>query len=256
MKKEFVISHIHGQLRSLERLLGGWDHQNETLIVLGDVNDYGPNSFLVYKRLLQIKELFGDKVVFLKGNHEILFEKFYANPSIYAEEYFDNGGIATLASFYNDGLSFEQMNSREYLVNEVFPKTDFTELLLYLSKCSSYYETDKSIFLSKETRTLKNKMMENWEKTTSKNIFFSLKTDDEFKIDYFSKLAKESLAFKMYCEEIPYVMIQEQKRFDMKSTAIEHVSNLGNKTLFVPKITGTKIVDGEVKKEIIVSIEE
>lgn len=256
MEKQFVISHLHGQIRTLERLLGMWKPKEETLIVLGDNNDYGPNSFLVYKRLLEVKDRFGERVVFLKGNHELLFEKFYANPSIYADEYFDNGGLATIASFYTEGLSYEELTDTYHLINEVLPKIDFDELTLYLSKCVPVMEAHYSVFVSKESFVFKNQLEKDWSLLSKKKFFFSLKNDAEFKLHYFSVFAKEE-ALLSGSQEAFYLGIKNESN-STKLGSISFINNekIDNKELFKPCVSAYKIANGSIVEEINLKIEE
>lgn len=256
MEKQFVVSHIHGQLRTLERLIGLWEPKKETLIVLGDNNDYGPNSFLVYKRLLQLKQEFGERVIFLKGKHELMFEKFQANPSIYAQDYFDNGGAATLASFYHKGLSYEELNDSYYLINEVLPEIDFTELSLYLSQCLPVHETHYCVFLSEELGVLKNQLIKDWGIVSSKKMVFSSKGDIEFKLDYFSRLAKETI-YRDCSSDCFYFDIKRE--FDLNQLSI--LSFKAKETIeleeqFKPLIVAYRLGNGVVLNEFKLRIEE
>lgn len=256
MEKQFVISHIHGQLRTLERLLGVWKPEEETLIVLGDNNDYGPNSFLVYKQLLQLKELYPNKVVFLKGTHELLFEKFYANPSVFAQEFFDNGGAATLASFYHKGLSYQELQDPYCLVNEILPNIDFDKLILYLSKCIPVYESKKSVFLSKELTVLNKQLIKDWKIISNKKIFFSIKNDEAFKLHYFSKLAKESIIIDGFLDAYSFVIKKEKETGQLGVVSFSKEQDLLGAEPFRPQISAYKITNGFILEEIKITIEE
>lgn len=256
MDKQFVISHIHGQLRTLERLIGLWEPKKETLIVLGDNNDYGPNSFLVYKRLLQLKQEFGERVIFLKGRHELLFEKFYANPSIYLSDYFDDGGVATLASFYHKGLSYEELTNLYYLVNEVLPEVDFTELLLYLSQCVSVHETHYCVFLSEELGVLKNQLIQDWGIISSKKMVFSSKGDIEFKLDYFSRLAKETVSQDDSFDSFYFDIKRESDLNELSIVSFKIKETIGFDEQFKPLIMAYRLGNGIVLNEFKLRIEE
>lgn len=256
MEKQFVISHLHGQLRTLERLLGNWKPKEETLIVLGDNNDYGPNSFLVYKRLLEIKEEFKERVVFLKGDHELLFEKFYANPAIYADDYFDKGGIATLASFYEKGLSYAQMKDTYYLINEALPQIDFSELTLYLSKCVPVKEAHYSIFLSNEPSILKQQLEKDFNVSTKKKLFLSLMNDGPFKLDYFVKRAREEAVLSGTKEALPLSIKQENGATDMMVLSYNHEETVPIEQKFLPYVAAYRVTNGHLTEKIHVPIEE
>jgi serine/threonine protein phosphatase 1 len=111
--KIFAIGDIHGCLWSLEKLLNilpvNWG--KDLVIFLGDYIDRGPNPKGVIEKVLELKELYGDKIIPLKGNHEWMFERF-------------------LKSYYKDG---------ELKIPE--------EHLNFLKELKLYYETEDYIFV-------------------------------------------------------------------------------------------------------------
>src|SRR4051812_25100021 len=70
--RTFVIGDIHGDLASLERLLGRLPElgEGDTVVFLGDYVDRGPDSRGVVERVRRFQAEAPCKVVALRGNHE------------------------------------------------------------------------------------------------------------------------------------------------------------------------------------------
>ncbi len=103
----YAVGDIHGRADLLDRLLGiiGNDLDRHPpagrviTVFLGDYVDRGPASRGVIDRLISLQERGGD-VVLLKGNHEVLFERFLKSENDDDENYlYVNGGMATLSSY-------------------------------------------------------------------------------------------------------------------------------------------------------------
>ena len=77
MKKIFAIGDIHGCYDRLKTLMGKIpiDYSRDTLVFIGDYIDRGPHPFEVVDYLIKLKNRFPD-VIFLKGNHEDMLDKF------------------------------------------------------------------------------------------------------------------------------------------------------------------------------------
>jgi serine/threonine protein phosphatase 1 len=75
MGRTFVIGDIHGERALLERVLDKLPFiaPDDTLVLLGDYLDRGPDSRGVVQRLLRLPEETVGKVVLLRGNHEDAF---------------------------------------------------------------------------------------------------------------------------------------------------------------------------------------
>ena len=129
MGKIFAIGDIHGCFDKLQMLMDkiDIDFDNDTLVFLGDYIDRGPNS----SEVVELKKRF-PKIIFLKGNHEEMFEDFLAG--IDRLKYLTNGGQQTLDSYLKKGRTFEGPPiSQSHL--------DFFKTLRI------YYETDQYIFV-------------------------------------------------------------------------------------------------------------
>ena len=99
MKNIFVVSDIHGHLTHFEQLLTQWNKQDR-LVILGDLIDRGPDSLGVIRKVMSLCQTHGDNVLFIKGNHEDILINFLQSPIEKQENYYLNGGLETLASFF------------------------------------------------------------------------------------------------------------------------------------------------------------
>jgi serine/threonine protein phosphatase 1 len=95
----YIIGDIHGCFNNLKNLLKkiiNIINDNDTIIFLGDYIDRGPSSYDVIALLIDISKKYS--TVFLKGNHEDMFLK-YLGGTYDFQNYFDNGGMATLRNY-------------------------------------------------------------------------------------------------------------------------------------------------------------
>ena len=100
MKKIFAIGDIHGcydQLLSLMAIIP-IDFAHDTLVFMGDYIDRGPHSAEVVDYLVKLKKRVPG-VIFLKGNHEDMLEKYLDGTDRFT--YLLNGGQETLDSYLN-----------------------------------------------------------------------------------------------------------------------------------------------------------
>lgn len=98
MGKIFAIGDIHGCANKLIALTDqiDIDFEQDTLVFVGDYIDRGPDSFEVVEYLLDLKKR-SSNIIFLKGNHENMFEKYLSGPD--KQTYLMNGGQKTLESY-------------------------------------------------------------------------------------------------------------------------------------------------------------
>jgi serine/threonine protein phosphatase 1 len=136
MNKIFAIGDIHGCLEKLKELMlkTGINHQNDTLIFIGDYIDRGQFSPEVVNYIISLQSDY-KKVVCLRGNHEDMFERYLEG--VDEDMYLNNGGINTLHS-YGIVLS-DDLEKRKRRVPAGHRK--FFESLL------PYYETEGYIFV-------------------------------------------------------------------------------------------------------------
>ncbi|MEO4053741.1 metallophosphoesterase family protein [Solibacillus sp. CAU 1738] len=94
----FVVSDIHGMYEPFQKILNYWDEES-VLVILGDLIDRGEHSYEVVKKVMILKKQYGNKVIYIKGNHEQMLLDYLDNPTMNNERYFKNGGVETLKSF-------------------------------------------------------------------------------------------------------------------------------------------------------------
>ena len=133
MKKIFAIGDIHGTTDKLRALMEKIpiDYTSDLLVFIGDYIDRGPNSFEVVDYLVELKKEHPN-IVFLKGNHEDMLQKYLAGTDRFT--YLFNGGQQTLDSYLN------RENKSEF---SPIPSShlEFYESLVL------YYQTDDYIFV-------------------------------------------------------------------------------------------------------------
>ena len=94
----FAVGDIHGCYEQLVALMEKIpiDHTKDILVFLGDYIDRGNKSYEVVQYLTHLREQH-DNIVFLKGNHEEMLEKYLTGPDKHT--YIANGGRPTLESY-------------------------------------------------------------------------------------------------------------------------------------------------------------
>lgn len=187
----FVINNVFGHLKTFKKLLNEWNPNEETLIIAGNLLNYGNNSYLVIKTLLLIKERYPDKIIFLKGKQEIMFDKFRKNPSLHIDEFLSNGGRGTLISFSEVPLSYLNLMDSNFLSQELLNSIDFTVFDIYDQMSLSFFETENLIFFSAEVDSLDQKLKEQYSNSTDKQIVILSQDDELFKLDYLKKYSYE-----------------------------------------------------------------
>ena len=70
--RTIIIGDIHGCSIALDRLLIHFEPKpgQDRLVFLGDLFDRGPDSFGVFKRVMELSEIFGEDFILILGNHE------------------------------------------------------------------------------------------------------------------------------------------------------------------------------------------
>jgi serine/threonine protein phosphatase 1 len=133
MERIFAIGDIHGCFDKLVALMDiiDVDLEKDTLVFIGDYIDRGPQSKEVVDYLMDLSGQAG-KVVFLKGNHELMLEEYLNGTNQFG--FLANGGLATLDSYSNGGSPDE---------NNPIPTTH----LDFFRDLRMYYETDQYIFV-------------------------------------------------------------------------------------------------------------
>ena len=141
MNKIFAIGDIHGCFEKLQALMDkiDIDLDNDTLVFIGDYIDRGKHSFEVVQYLIDLKNRF-QNVVFLKGNHEEMLEKYLSGFDKLT--YLVNGGQQALDSY---------MKNCQQSDGPQIPR----EHIDFFNSLQLFYQTDDYIFVH---AGLKNKV--------------------------------------------------------------------------------------------------
>jgi len=133
MKKIFTIGDIHGCAEKLRTLMGKIpvNYARDALVFIGDYIDRGPDSFEVVDYLVNLKRSHPE-IVFLKGNHEDMLEKYLDGSDRFT--YLLNGGQKTLDSYIN------RSNKSEF---SPIP----SDHLDFYKSLALYHQTDDYIFV-------------------------------------------------------------------------------------------------------------
>jgi serine/threonine protein phosphatase 1 len=133
MERMFAVGDIHGCLDKLVSLMDiiDVDLKKETLVFMGDYIDRGPHAKEVVDYLIDVARG-GNRVVFLKGNHELMLQNYLSGEDKLSFLY--NGGEATLRSYMKAGGLNE--------ANLIPP-----EHLEFFDNLRLYYETENYIFV-------------------------------------------------------------------------------------------------------------
>jgi serine/threonine protein phosphatase 1 len=141
LKRTLVISDIHGCLDQLNDLITmvQFNHQEDTLILLGDYVDRGPKSKDVVEQVMYMVQELG--VIALRGNHDQRFVDILLREDVSQEQGFiAHGGLETLKSYSNvDGLSW--LETRELI------KLNYQEHLSFLDNLPYYHEDNNHIYV-------------------------------------------------------------------------------------------------------------
>lgn len=98
----YLVSDIHGQYQAFQKALQDASFspgKGDSLYVLGDMIDRGPQSKEVLLQLLELRQQFPQQVYLLKGNHEQMFEDWLTGKGMDENYLRFNGGDATVRSF-------------------------------------------------------------------------------------------------------------------------------------------------------------
>lgn len=142
MKKwVYAIGDVHGKYDLFKKLVNEFDPLNHQLVLMGDLNDRGPNTkecFLLGMQL--VKE---NNAIYLRGNHEEYFLQFLQSPEDWYEPYLRNGGKETFDSLLHLG------STEEYSPTEIalMIRSRYGELIDFLCERPLYYEWHNYLFV-------------------------------------------------------------------------------------------------------------
>ena len=148
MSRTFVIGDVHGERAMLERVLDRLPFvaPDDTLVLLGDYLDRGPDSRGVVQRLLRLPEETAGKVVLLRGNHEDVYLRSLAEVDVGFFLARGNGTVETFRSFtdrpHAPELTGEELTAL-FAVRDWLP--DAVER--WLATLTTWYEDDHAIYV-------------------------------------------------------------------------------------------------------------
>ncbi len=128
MPRTIAIGDVHGCLTALERVLAAANPApDDTLVLLGDYVDRGPDSAGVVTRLIALADQV--QLVALMGNHDRMLLDAVRHPAV-ERDWLACGGAATLASYGVDQ-----------------PALVPAEHLAFLRRLKPFFETDTHLFV-------------------------------------------------------------------------------------------------------------
>ncbi|MED3792479.1 metallophosphoesterase family protein [Niallia alba] len=165
LTKAFVVSDIHGQYDHFVELIQHWDRETQKLLILGDMIDRGKNSLKVVQEAMKLKQLYGNQVIVLKGNHEDMLLNFLDEPGCdYGELFFRNGGNTTAWEFADDEhLMFKSYAERAELIKQRKDEINF------IRNTRDYYEFGDVLFVHAGIDTF----ISDWRKTETHKFYWN-----------------------------------------------------------------------------------
>lgn len=140
----YCISDIHGCLKEFKSLLELWNPKKETLVLLGDYIDRGPNSLEVVRHIISLKNKYGDRVQVIYGNHDKALASFAyfgeENTGLYSRQF----ETTILEAFEGDNKLFKKSSRRQKASKIKRAGRDVVSFLFHLP---AYYETEHMIFI-------------------------------------------------------------------------------------------------------------
>jgi serine/threonine protein phosphatase 1 len=163
----YFIPDIHGNVQLLENIfarilpLRKSDGGKDRLIFAGDYIDRHVDSHKVIDLLIQVEEKYGDQVVFLMGNHEMMmlqaldcwFHEMKPQPrALQFQMWINNGGLETIHGYLQragiEDKILTDHGSGGYVhpwdrIKDIVPK----EHIEFLKRLKKYYELDNYVFV-------------------------------------------------------------------------------------------------------------
>ena len=150
----YAMSDIHGHYEAMKKRMEQMrpllQKGNSRLILLGDYIDRGDKSYQCLKLAYDLEQEFGsDKVIVLKGNHEVWFEEFlFKNEDVWLDEdgdYFTTGSFLTKEQLKKMELKPDRETRIVYVKTCI--KSNHKNLLSWMRMLRLYYETETQIFV-------------------------------------------------------------------------------------------------------------
>lgn len=158
----FIVSDVHGHYELLCELLTHWDRENQTLILLGDMGDRGPQTKECYLAAKQLVEEEG--AIYIKGNHEKIIHDWLKEPREAFEWFLKNGGGATIESLLGVE-AFEQLSPEEMAA--AIQET-YADLLDFIATRPLYFECDEMVCVHAGI----NVELDDWHQTSERDFIW------------------------------------------------------------------------------------
>ena len=158
MKKYFVISDIHSffspMIKSLNEAGYQKDNREHILIILGDLFDRGDETVKLYEYLKTIPK---DRLILIKGNHELLYEELLMKT--FPDNYdFSNNTVKTFCDIANSELIRKGIIENRHNDKELY--RSFYSYYSEISPLDTWKEILSLVEESEITKFIKNKS--NW----------------------------------------------------------------------------------------------
>ena len=150
----YAMSDIHGQYELFEKRVNQirpfLENPDSKLILLGDYIDRGRKSYESLKLAYDLEQEFGkDKVIVLKGNHEVWFEEFlFQGEDVWLaedEQFCTSGTFLTQEELGGVKGLADRETQIDYLKKYI--KTRHRKLLSWMQNLRLFYETKTQIFV-------------------------------------------------------------------------------------------------------------
>lgn len=108
MRQTAIIGDVHGDAYRLQRALNVLAPAVQQLIFVGDYVDRGPNSKGVLDQLVAAKEQMGERLVLLRGNHDLELLQYLQGGDIAG--FVGHGGLSTVKSYLKPPIPAEPLD--------------------------------------------------------------------------------------------------------------------------------------------------
>jgi hypothetical protein len=146
----YLIPEVRGNIDSLEVILNRvlplrkFKGQEDCLIMLGGYSDADEHVHKVIDTLISLKEEYGDRVVFLRGDHEEMMLRSITGSERDYTYWLENGGAITLEGYLKrSGLKPGASSFPHNRLRDVIP----VEHVKFLQSLPFFYETEDFFFI-------------------------------------------------------------------------------------------------------------